>query len=271
MAPPCKRLSTARGSPTPSTHSPSPLKFVWPFRLRDDDPPRFRCGCMHVIGSESYARRDLGVNTWWCRSSGRDSVPSTLPSIIPASNSFRPGIFQDCVRILRLNNQFQEGSQGTAMGSKVYRGTVRPYRVFARWLALVAQPRTSSSCGRYGVTFRVTVRRISVLRVSRVRAANVNRRFSAYGRRWVFTSRYLHGYGVCRQKGYAVLGIGQTCFLVKSWRGYAVSLLLDMAYWYEHVGLKVTRSQEGKRLQDDEKRRCMVDDLKKLKITGKSN
>ncbi|GKC10983.1 hypothetical protein Tco_1007765 [Tanacetum coccineum] len=40
---------------------------------------------------------------------------------------------------------------------------------------------------------------------------------------------------------------------------------------YEHVGLKVTRSQEGKRLQDDEKRRCMVDDLKKLKITGKSN
>ncbi|GJY13848.1 hypothetical protein Tco_0383157 [Tanacetum coccineum] len=33
------------------------------------------------------------------------------------------------------------------------------------------------------------------------------------------------------QKGYAVLGIGQTRFLVKSWRGYAVSLLLDTAYW----------------------------------------
>ncbi|GJS19318.1 ATP-dependent DNA helicase PIF1-like protein [Tanacetum coccineum] len=29
---------------------------------------------------------------------------------------------------------------------------------------------------------------------------------------------YLHGYGVCRQHGYAVLGIGQTRFLVKSWR-----------------------------------------------------
>ncbi|GJR93679.1 hypothetical protein Tco_0265853 [Tanacetum coccineum] len=35
---------------------------------------------------------------------------------------------------------------------------------------------------------------------------------------------YLHGYGVCRQKGYAVLGIGQTRFLVKSWRYYAISL-----------------------------------------------
>ncbi|GKD07602.1 hypothetical protein Tco_1187287, partial [Tanacetum coccineum] len=34
---------------------------------------------------------------------------------------------------------------------------------------------------------------------------------------------YLHGY--------AVLGIGQTRFLVKSWRRYAVSVLLDMAYW----------------------------------------
>ncbi|GJX58251.1 putative ribonuclease H-like domain-containing protein [Tanacetum coccineum] len=29
---------------------------------------------------------------------------------------------------------------------------------------------------------------------------------------------YLHGYDVCRQKEYAVLGIGQTRFLVKSWR-----------------------------------------------------
>ncbi|GJT49137.1 hypothetical protein Tco_0975294 [Tanacetum coccineum] len=29
---------------------------------------------------------------------------------------------------------------------------------------------------------------------------------------------YLHGYGVCRYHGYAVLGIGQTRFLVKSWR-----------------------------------------------------
>ncbi|GJV02210.1 hypothetical protein Tco_1335779 [Tanacetum coccineum] len=40
---------------------------------------------------------------------------------------------------------------------------------------------------------------------------------------------------------------------------------------YEHVGSKVTRSQEGKRLQDDEKRLCLVDDLKKLKITYKSS
>ncbi|GJZ43182.1 zf-CCHC domain-containing protein [Tanacetum coccineum] len=32
---------------------------------------------------------------------------------------------------------------------------------------------------------------------------------------------YLHGYGVCRQHGYAVLGIGQRRFLVKSWRIYA--------------------------------------------------
>ncbi|GJZ67354.1 hypothetical protein Tco_0630594 [Tanacetum coccineum] len=45
---------------------------------------------------------------------------------------------------------------------------------------------------------------------------------------------YLHGYGVCRQKGYTVLGIGQMRFLVKSWHGYAVSLLLDMAYWFDH-------------------------------------
>ncbi|GKD89490.1 hypothetical protein Tco_1364997, partial [Tanacetum coccineum] len=41
---------------------------------------------------------------------------------------------------------------------------------------------------------------------------------------------YLRGYGVCRQNGYTVLGIGQTHFLVKSWRRYAVSLLLDTAY-----------------------------------------
>ncbi|GKC49896.1 hypothetical protein Tco_1072641, partial [Tanacetum coccineum] len=44
---------------------------------------------------------------------------------------------------------------------------------------------------------------------------------------------YLHGYGVCRQNGYAVLGIGQTRFLVKSWRECAVSLLLDTTYWSE--------------------------------------
>ncbi|GKA01286.1 hypothetical protein Tco_0673951 [Tanacetum coccineum] len=31
---------------------------------------------------------------------------------------------------------------------------------------------------------------------------------------------------------------------------------------YEHVGLEVTRSQEGKRSQDDDKRLCLVDDLK---------
>ncbi|GJY16077.1 hypothetical protein Tco_0386499 [Tanacetum coccineum] len=31
-------------------------------------------------------------------------------------------------------------------------------------------------------------------------------------------------------RGYAILGIGQTCFLVKSWRGYTVSLLWDTTY-----------------------------------------
>ncbi|GJU49345.1 hypothetical protein Tco_1218900 [Tanacetum coccineum] len=41
---------------------------------------------------------------------------------------------------------------------------------------------------------------------------------------------YLHGYNICRQYGYAVLGIGQTRFLVKSWRRYAISLKLDMTY-----------------------------------------
>ncbi|GKB30549.1 hypothetical protein Tco_0869950 [Tanacetum coccineum] len=35
---------------------------------------------------------------------------------------------------------------------------------------------------------------------------------------------------------------------------------------YEHVGPEVTRSQEVKRSQDDEKRLCLVDDLKKFKI-----
>ncbi|GJV36136.1 hypothetical protein Tco_1408613 [Tanacetum coccineum] len=33
---------------------------------------------------------------------------------------------------------------------------------------------------------------------------------------------------------------------------------------YEHVGPKVTRSQEGKRSQDDDKRLCLVDDLKEV-------
>ncbi|GJY05140.1 hypothetical protein Tco_0371080 [Tanacetum coccineum] len=33
---------------------------------------------------------------------------------------------------------------------------------------------------------------------------------------------------------------------------------------YEHVGLEVTRSQEGKRSQDDDKRLCLVDDLKEV-------
>nr|GFD53012.1 hypothetical protein [Tanacetum cinerariifolium] len=41
----------------------------------------------------------------------------------------------------------------------------------------------------------------------------------------------LHGYGVYRKHGYAVLGIGQRRFLVKSWRRYVVSLQLDTAYW----------------------------------------
>ncbi|GJZ30951.1 hypothetical protein Tco_0575998, partial [Tanacetum coccineum] len=31
---------------------------------------------------------------------------------------------------------------------------------------------------------------------------------------------------------------------------------------YEHVGPEVTRSQEGKISQDDDKRLCLVDDLK---------
>ncbi|GKA87936.1 5-methyltetrahydropteroyltriglutamate--homocysteine methyltransferase, partial [Tanacetum coccineum] len=44
------------------------------------------------------------------------------------------------------------------------------------------------------------------------------------------TRSYLHGYGVCRQHGYAVLGIGQTRFLVKSWRRYAVSLISEEEY-----------------------------------------
>ncbi|GKC45695.1 hypothetical protein Tco_1063417, partial [Tanacetum coccineum] len=35
---------------------------------------------------------------------------------------------------------------------------------------------------------------------------------------------------------------------------------------YEHVGLEVTRSQEGKRSQDDDKRLCLVDDLKEAQI-----
>ncbi|GJT17675.1 hypothetical protein Tco_0876381 [Tanacetum coccineum] len=33
---------------------------------------------------------------------------------------------------------------------------------------------------------------------------------------------------------------------------------------YEHVGLEVTRSQEGKISQDDDKRLCLVDDLKEV-------
>ncbi|GJS92120.1 hypothetical protein Tco_0774756 [Tanacetum coccineum] len=40
---------------------------------------------------------------------------------------------------------------------------------------------------------------------------------------------------------------------------------------YEHVGPEVTRSQEGKRSQDDDKRLCLVDDLKKFKITFMSS
>ncbi|GJR79191.1 retrovirus-related pol polyprotein from transposon TNT 1-94 [Tanacetum coccineum] len=51
---------------------------------------------------------------------------------------------------------------------------------------------------------------------------------------------YLHGYGVYRQNGYAVLGIGQTRFLVKYWCGYAVSLLLDTAYWSEISILQIS-------------------------------
>ncbi|GJZ13237.1 hypothetical protein Tco_0548467 [Tanacetum coccineum] len=40
---------------------------------------------------------------------------------------------------------------------------------------------------------------------------------------------------------------------------------------YEHDGSKVTSAQEGKRSQDDDKRLCLVDDLKKLKITFMSS
>ncbi|GJZ69714.1 hypothetical protein Tco_0633264, partial [Tanacetum coccineum] len=35
---------------------------------------------------------------------------------------------------------------------------------------------------------------------------------------------------------------------------------------YEHVGPEVTRSQEGKRSQDDDKRLCLVDDLKEDQV-----
>ncbi|GKD13663.1 hypothetical protein Tco_1198070 [Tanacetum coccineum] len=35
---------------------------------------------------------------------------------------------------------------------------------------------------------------------------------------------------------------------------------------YEHVGLKVTSTQDGKRSQDDDKRLCLVDDLKEAQV-----
>ncbi|GKE53571.1 hypothetical protein Tco_1488727, partial [Tanacetum coccineum] len=67
---------------------------------------------------------------------------------------------------------------------------------------------------------------------------------------------YLHGYGVCRQKGYAVLGIGQTRFLVKSWHGYAVSLLLDTTYWLGRAACHLQQNESlaiaGRNLFDDE-------------------
>ncbi|GKD81645.1 hypothetical protein Tco_1348484 [Tanacetum coccineum] len=40
---------------------------------------------------------------------------------------------------------------------------------------------------------------------------------------------------------------------------------IKMDMEYEHVGPEVIRSQEGKRSQDDDKRLCLVDDLKKAK------
>ncbi|GJX51424.1 hypothetical protein Tco_0278269 [Tanacetum coccineum] len=40
---------------------------------------------------------------------------------------------------------------------------------------------------------------------------------------------------------------------------------------YKHVGPEVTRSQEGKRSQDDDKRLCLLDDLKEFKITFMSS
>ncbi|GJZ84506.1 hypothetical protein Tco_0649845 [Tanacetum coccineum] len=35
---------------------------------------------------------------------------------------------------------------------------------------------------------------------------------------------------------------------------------------YEHVGLKVTSTQDGKRSQDDDKRLCLADDLKEVQV-----
>ncbi|GJX74715.1 hypothetical protein Tco_0313310, partial [Tanacetum coccineum] len=37
---------------------------------------------------------------------------------------------------------------------------------------------------------------------------------------------------------------------------------------YEHVGLKVTSTQDGKRSQDDDLRLCLVDDLKEVIENG---
>ncbi|GKB15649.1 hypothetical protein Tco_0849572, partial [Tanacetum coccineum] len=55
-----------------------------------------------------------------------------------------------------------------------------------------------------------------------------------------------------RYSEYAVLGIGETRFLMKSWRRYAVSLKLDTAYWNK------------KRVSEDasdvvETRRCIIE------------
>ncbi|GJX45799.1 hypothetical protein Tco_0262475, partial [Tanacetum coccineum] len=77
-----------------------------------------------------------------------------------------------------------------------------------------------------------------------------------------------------------------------AFHGYAVSSLMDTAYWsseydevlklknfkkddytsfqyqekYEHVGPKVTSIQDGKRSQDDDKRLCLAEDLKEAQV-----
>ncbi|GJS13881.1 hypothetical protein Tco_0408353 [Tanacetum coccineum] len=62
---------------------------------------------------------------------------------------------------------------------------------------------------------------------------------------------------------------GMMKFKVKELQERCIIKAFKLSYQekYKHVGPEVTRSQEGKRLQDDDKRLCLVDDLKKLKIT----
>ncbi|GKC13486.1 hypothetical protein Tco_1010268 [Tanacetum coccineum] len=68
-------------------------------------------------------------------------------------------------------------------------------------------------------------------------------------------------------------GHGGTCVKVKEIQERCIIKAFKLSYQekYEHVGPKVTRSQEGKRSQDDDDRLCLVDDLKKFKITFMSS